>query len=308
MAKILITPRAFAKSGRQEVEELKRQGHEVHFNDTGKSYTYEEFCRLAEDADGIIIGVDRADRGMIERCRNLKVLSKYGVGVDNIDLEAAKERQVRVTRALGANSVAVAEHAMSLLADLAKNTTRSAADVRAGGWNKIYSTELYGKTLGILGFGNVGKQVSRIARGFGMKVYAYDSFPIDESYARAHEIEIVDFSKLIAESDAVTIHVPLTDETRNLIDRSVLRAMKSTAFLINAARGGIVNEADLYEALKAGEIAGAAFDVMTSEPPRENEPLLTLDNFIMTPHTASKTKEADANTIRISVENLLANL
>lgn len=308
MAKILITPRAFAKSGLQEIEKLKACGYEVHFNDTGKSYSYEEFCQLAEDVDGIIIGVDRADRKMLERCKHLKAISKYGVGVDNIDLDAAKEFGIRISRALGANSIAVAEHTMALLADLAKNTTKSAVRVREGNWDKIYSTELYGKTLGIVGFGNVGKQVCRIAQGFGMRVYAYDTFPIDSSYAETQKIKIVDFQTLITESDAVTLHLPLTEETRDMIDEKVLKAMKPTTYLINAARGGIVNEKDLYVALKEGEITGAAFDVLSSEPPKKGELLLTLDNFILTPHTASKTKEADANTIRISVENLLADL
>ena len=295
MKKILITPRAFAKSGREVIRELEKKGYSVIFNDTGKSYSPEVFLNLAKDADGIIIGVDKADRKVLESCTHLKAISKYGVGVDNIDMEAAKELGISISRALGANSQSVAEHTMALLLDLAKNVTRSTVSVRSGNWDKVYSTELYGKIIGIIGFGNIGKRVARMAQGFGMQVYAYDVFPIDPVYAEENKIHIAELEELLTTSDVVTVHLPLTDE-------------KDSAYLINAARGGIVNEQDLYQTLKNGKLAGAGFDVFSTEPPCDEEPLLSLDNFLLTPHTASKTKEADDNTIRISVENLLKDL
>ena len=290
MKKILITPRAFAKSGREVIRELEKKGYSVIFNDTGKSYSPEVFLNLAKDADGIIIGVDKADRKVLESCTHLKAISKYGVGVDNIDMEAAKELGISISRALGANSQSVAEHTMALLLDLAKNVTRSTVSVRS------------------IGFGNIGKRVARMAQGFGMQVYAYDVFPIDPVYAEENKIHIAELEELLTSSDVVTVHLPLTDETENLINAETMDLMKDSAYLINAARGGIVNEQDLYQTLKNGKLAGAGFDVFSTEPPCDEEPLLSLDNFLLTPHTASKTKEADDNTIRISVENLLKDL
>ena len=158
MKKILITPRAFAKSGREVIRELEKKGYSVIFNDTGKSYSPEVFLNLAKDADGIIIGVDKADRKVLESCTHLKAISKYGVGVDNIDMEAAKELGISISRALGANSKSVAEHTMALLLDLAKNVTRSTVSVRSGNWDKVYSTELYGKIIGIIELEYLGKE------------------------------------------------------------------------------------------------------------------------------------------------------
>ena len=141
-----------------------------------------------------------------------------------------------------------------------------------------------------------------------MQVYAYDVFPIDPVYAEENKIHIAELEELLTSSDVVTVHLPLTDETENLINAETMDLMKDSAYLINAARGGIVNEQDLYQTLKNGKLAGAGFDVFSTEPPCDEEPLLSLDNFLLTPHTASKTKEADDNTIRISVENLLKDL
>ena len=306
--KILVTPRAFAKSGMAGIEKMRNEGWDVHVNETGKSYTHEEFLNLAKDVDGIIIGVDTADKEMMDQCPNLKAIAKYGVGVDNIDLEAAKEKGIKISRAIGCNSLSVAEHAMSFVFALSKNIYKATKNVKEGGWDKIYGFELYGKTIGIIGFGNIGKHVARIANGIGMKVCAYDSFPIDENYAKEHDVEICTFDELIQKSDAITVHVPLTPDTKDLINLDVMKKMKNTAILINAARGGIVNEEDLYTALSQNEIAGAGFDVFTEEPPKADEKLLTLNNFLLTPHTASKTKEADNNTIQASVRNILADL
>lgn len=306
--KILVTPRAFAKSGMEQIESMREQGWDVHVNETGKSYTREEFINFAKDVDGIIIGVDSADRDMMEQCPKLKAIAKYGVGVDNIDMEAAKEKGIAISRTIGSNSVSVAEHAMALTFTLAKNTYSAVADAKRGGWNKVYGFELHGKTMGIIGFGNIGKNVARMAQGMNMKVMAYDAYPIDPVYAKEHDVMISGFEQLIKESDVITVHLPLNKETKDLINHDVFAMMKPTALIINAARGGIVNEDDLYEALTNKRIAGAGFDVFSEEPPRKDHPLLALDNFILTPHTASKTKEADNNTIRMSVENMLHDL
>ena len=305
--KILVTPRAFAKSGMNQIEEMRKAGWEVHVNETGKSYTREEFMGYAKDVDGIIIGVDIADKEMLDSCSNLKAIAKYGVGVDNIDMEYAKEKGIKISRTIGSNSLSVAEHAMALIFTLAKNTYSAVADVKKGGWNKVYGFELAGKTIGIIGFGNIGKNLGRLAQGMGMQVMAYDAFPIDPTYAKEHDIKIASFEELIKESDIISVHMPLTEETKNMINKDTFAMMKPNALIINAARGGIVNEEDLYEALKKQVIAGAGFDVFTKEPTKDS-PLLELDNFILTPHTASKTKESDDNTIRMSIANILKDL
>ncbi|MGX8833103.1 phosphoglycerate dehydrogenase [Amedibacillus sp. YH-ame6] len=308
LGKILVTPRAFAKSGMQQIENLRKSGWDVHVNETGKSYTREEFLELAKDVDGIIIGVDIADKEMLNSCKNLKAIAKYGVGVDNIDMKVAKKNGIKVSRTIGSNSVSVAEHAMGLLFSIAKNVCAANAEVKNGEWNKNYGFELNNKTLGIIGFGNIGKLIAKMAQGMNMKIMAHDVFPIDEAYAKEHNIQIASFEELICSSDAITVHLPLTEDTKDLINKDVFEKMKKSAVLINAARGGIVNEEDLYDALKNKTIAAAGFDVFSSEPPKKGEILLTLDNFILTPHTASKTKEADANTIQMSVDNILKDL
>lgn len=306
--KILITPRAFAKNGMKEIEKLKQQGWEIHLNDTGKSYSHEEFVKYAKDVDGIIIGVDIADREMLKGCKNLKAIAKYGVGVDNIDLDTAKELGIKISRTVGSNSVSVAEHTIALMFACAKRIVDGAINVKNGKWNKNYEIELMGKKIGIIGFGNIGRHVSRLAQGIGMNVCAYDVFPINEKYAKEHNIQICSLDELVRTSDVITIHTPLTPETKDMINAERLKEMKTTAIVINAARGGIINEADLYEALVNKEIFASGFDVFSTEPPKTDEKLLRLDNFILTPHTASKTLEADMNTIKMSITNLITDI
>ena len=306
--KILITPRAFAKNGMKEIEKLKQQGWEIHLNDTGKSYSHEEFVKYAKDVDGIIIGVDIADREMLKGCKNLKAIAKYGVGVDNIDLDTAKELGIKISRTVGSNSVSVAEHTIALMFACAKRIVDGAINVKNGKWNKNYEIELMGKKIGIIGFGNIGRHVGRLAQGIGMNVCAYDVFPINEKYAKEHNIQICSLDELVRTSDVITIHTPLTSETKDMINAERLKEMKTTAIVINAARGGIINEADLYEALVNKEIFAAGFDVFSTEPPKTDEKLLRLDNFILTPHAASKTLEADMNTIKMSITNLITDI
>ena len=306
--KILITPRAFAKNGMKEIEKLKQQGWEIHLNDTGKSYSHEEFVKYAKDVDGIIIGVDIADREMLKGCKNLKAIAKYGVGVDNIDLDTAKELGIKISRTVGSNSVSVAEHTIALMFACAKRIVDGAINVKNGKWNKNYEIELMGKKIGIIGFGNIGRHVGRLAQGIGMNVCAYDVFPINEKYAKEHNIQICSLDELVRTSDVITIHTPLTSETKDMINAERLKEMKTTAIVINAARGGIINEADLYEALVNKEIFASGFDVFSTEPPKTDEKLLRLDNFILTPHAASKTLEADMNTIKMSITNLITDI
>ena len=306
--KVVITPRGFANYGLDQVERMKSKGLEVHYNATGKAYTHEEFKALAKDADAIIVGVDKMDREMMERCPNLKAVCKFGVGTDNIDLDYAKERNIHVGRCVGSNSRSVAEHVLSMMFMEAKNLYTSVRDVKQHGWNKPTGREIYGKKLGIIGFGMIGKYLAEYAYGCGMEVYAYDAFAIAEETARQYHAQISTLEDILTDCDYISLHVPLLESTRNMISTEEFKKMKKDACLLNAARGGIVNEEALYEALKKKEIRSACFDVYSSEPPREDDKLLTLDNFLLTPHTAARSMESEQRTCAMSMDIILEQL
>ncbi len=249
-----------------------------------------EACR---DADALIVrSATRVTSDVFAQCPQLKVVGRAGVGVDNVDVEAATARGVVVMNTPGGNSISAAEHTFSLLCSLVKNIPQAAASMKAGRWEKsrFVSTELSGKTLGIIGLGRIGSEVARRAKGFNMRVLVADPFVTAERAADLG-LELADLPELYAEADFITIHTPLTDQTRNLICAATLAQMKKSVRLVNCARGGIVNEADLYDALAAGTIAGAALDVFAKEPLTES-PLLGLPNFIATPHLGASSEEA----------------
>ncbi|MNO71829.1 (S)-sulfolactate dehydrogenase [compost metagenome] len=306
--KVLITPRGFANYGLDKVRYMESKGLEVHYNNTGKAYTKEEFYNLASDADAIIVGVDIIDKELIDKCPNLKVVCKFGVGTDNIDVDYAKEKGIFVGRTVGSNSKAVAEHVIALMFADAKNLYNTAKEVKDHKWNKPTGQEISGKTLGIIGFGMIGKHIANFANGLGMKVYAYDAFEITDETAKEFNVEKKSFEEIIAESDYVSLHVPLLESTKNMLSTEEFKKMKNDACLINAARGGIVDEEALYEALINKEIRSAYFDVYSTEPPTEDDKLLALDNFVLTPHTAARTIESEKRTCEMSTEIILQNL
>lgn len=306
--KVLITPRGFANYGLDEVKLMESKGLEVDYNDTGKAYSAEQFLQKAKDADAIIVGVDDMSEPVMKQLPKLKVVCKFGVGVDNIDCDYAKEHGIYVGRTVGSNSLSVAEHVAALMFADAKNLYPTIRDVKAGSWVKRTGIELSGKTLGIIGFGAIGKRLSRIASGIGMSVLAYDTFPIKEEDARDYGAKIAGFEEIIEDSDYVSVHVPLLDSTRNMISTEQFKSMKSSACVLNAARGGVVDEDALYHALTDGEIRSAVFDVFTTEPPAKDNPLLGLDNFLLTSHTASRTHEAEKRTCQISTDVILTQL
>ena len=306
--KVVITPRGFANYGLDQVERMKSKGLEVHYNATGKAYTHEEFKALSKDADAIIVGVDKMDREMMEGCPNLKAVCKFGVGTDNIDLDYAKERNIHVGRCVGSNSRSVAEHVLSMMFMEANNLYTRVRDVKQHGWNKPTGREIYGKKLGIIGFGMIGKYLAEYAYGCGMEVSAYDAFAIAEETARQYHAQISTLEDILTDCDYISLHVPLLESTRNMISTEEFKKMKKDACLLNAVRGGIVNEEALYEALKKKEIRSACFDVYSSEPPREDDKLLTLDNFLLTPHTAARSMESEQRTCAMSTDIILEQL
>lgn len=306
--KILITPRGFENVGIEYIKKLENAGFEVDYNTSGEQYTFEQFKEKAKDAVGIIVGVDKVNKELFENAPKLQAVCKFGVGVDNIDLDEAKKRKIKVGRTIGSNSNSVAEHVISFMFADAKNLIETVNEVKEGKWLKPTGIELEGKTLGIDGFGAIGKILARKASGLSMKVLVHDIFKIDSETERVYGIKQVSFDELLKESDYLTLHLPLNDKTKDTIDFQELKKMKSSACLINAARGGIVNEDALLRALKAKEIRSAYFDVFSTEPPMVDNRLLNQFNFKLTSHTAARTKEAELRTCEYSADFMLENL
>ena len=306
--KVLITPRGFASYGLDQVEKMRKAGLEVHYNDTGLAYTPEEFSELAKDADAIIVGVDKIDKTVIDQCTKLKAVCKFGVGTDNIDVKYAKSKNIYVGRTIGSNSNAVAEHVMSLIYCESKNLWTTIRDVKNHGWEKPTGFEVSEKVLGIIGFGAIGKYLAKQAVGVGMTVQVNDVFDIPTEVLDEYQVEKVELEDLLESSDYISLHLPLINDTKNMISTKEFKKMKNSACLLNAARGGIVDEQALYQALKNKEIRSACFDVFSTEPPAEDEPLLALDNFLLTSHTAARTIESEKRTCEYSSRIIMEQL
>jgi len=255
--------------------------------------TPDELKECLGQYDGILIrSATKLTRSVLEHVGSLRVIGRAGVGVDNVDLDAATERGILVMNTPGGNTVSTAEHAFSLLLSISRNIPQAAASVRAGEWKKgkYAGVEVRGKTIGIIGLGRIGKQVARYAQGFQMKVIGYDPFMTTEK-AEQLAIELVELDELFSRGDYITVHTPLTNETRNIINADAIARMKPGVRIINCARGGIVDEEALAEAIENGRVAAAALDVFTTEPPQGSR-LLTTDRVVATPHLGASTTEA----------------
>jgi D-3-phosphoglycerate dehydrogenase / 2-oxoglutarate reductase len=246
-----------------------------------------------ESADALIVrSAVQADAALLQHAKKLRVIGRAGVGVDNIDLEAATNKGIAVMNTPGANAVAVAEHTLGMMLAMARHLSRADASMHAGKWDKksLQGTELRGKTLGIVGLGRIGMEVARRARAFGMELVGHDPF-VSVAVAKEQNIRLVGLDELYAAGDYITLHVGLTPQTAGMINESSIAKMKKGVRLINCARGELVNEADLAAALQSGHVACAALDVFAEEPPK-NSPLLALANVILTPHVGGSTHEA----------------
>lgn len=305
--KILVTPTSLHPSKKSKyLDELREFSEDLIFNETGKPLTEEELIPLLKDCDGYIAGLDFVTRKAIESAPNLKVISRYGVGYERVDIEAAKENGVVVTNTPGANSEAVGELTVGLIISLARRIPYLNEQTRSGEWIRSTGIELKDKTIGIVGLGAIGKVVARCAKGFGMKIKAYDPF-IDTQYCKDNDIEIRSFDEIIAESNMISLHLPLNDETKHIINKETINKLQKGTIIINTSRGGLIDEDAAYEALKSGKLGGLGLDAFEVEPPKES-PLFGLDNVVVTPHTGAHTKEATDNMARMSVRNLIAIL
>jgi D-3-phosphoglycerate dehydrogenase len=243
---------------------------------------------------------------IIEKARNCKIIARVGVGLDNIDLDAAKAKNIRVINAVEGAMTAVAEQVLGLMLCLARNIARADREIRNGNWLKkeLMGTELKGKYLGIVGLGNIGKRLGRLAKGLNMNIIGYDVIPIDEEFAKEVGLMKTDLDTLLQSSDYVSLHVPLLDSTYHMIDAKKLAIMKSTAKIINTSRGGVIDEKALYDAIKNGNLGGAALDVFEKEPATDS-PLATLPNVILTPHIGAQTKEAQSLAANVIAEKII---
>ena len=243
---------------------------------------------------------------MIEKADNCKIIARVGVGLDNVDQEAAKAKNIRVINAVEGAMNAVAELVLGLMLSLARETARGDRGIRNEQWLKkeLKGTELAGKYLGIIGLGNIGKRLGRLARALNMNIIGYDVVPIDEEFSKEVGLMKADLNTLLQSADYVSIHVPLLDSTYHLIDAQKMSTMKNTAKIINTSRGGVVDEDALYDALKNGNLGGAALDVFEKEPAIGTK-LAELDNVILTPHIGAQTKEAQSLAANVIAEKIV---
>ena len=248
----------------------------------------------------------KLSRELITKADKCEIIARVGVGLDNIDQEAAKEKNIRVINAVEGAITAVAELVIGLMLSMAREIPRADREIRNGNWIKkeLMGSELKGKYLGIVGLGNIGKRLGRLARALNMNIIGYDVIPIDEEFSKEVGLMKADLDTLLSSSDFVSLHVPLLDSTHHMINAEKLAIMKKSARIINTSRGGIIDEDALYNALKEGNLAGAALDVFETEPPIGSK-LTSLSNFILTPHVGAQTKEAQLLAANIIAEKII---
>jgi len=305
--RVLVTPTSYGRDDPALKSDLEAVVGEVIYNRTGKPLSAEQVAALLPGVDGYIAGLDEIDRRALASADRLKVIARYGVGVDGVDLQAAREKGIVVTNTPGANAVSVAELAIGLMLALARQIPEGREAIRRGGWPRLPGVTLEGKTVGILGFGAIGKAVAQRLQAFSCRLLAYDPAP-DRDFAARCGVEWADLFELTAQADFLTLHLPLTPQTEGLVDRDFLRRMKPGAFLINTARGEIVDEAALAEALVSGHLRGAALDAFRREPPEPGNPLLGLPQVIAVPHLGAQTDGATRTMGRMALEDCLAVL
>ena len=294
MYNIFIASRSFSKFSEEPLEYLKENGCIIDWNEQDRPFQEDDLIKIISKYNGIIVGVDKVTKKVIQYGKKLKVIAKNGIGVDNIDLDAASQAGIYVINAPGTNSNSVADLVLALMLALSRKLIIIDQMTKSGMWKRKIGHELWGKKVGIVGTGRIGQGVAKRVMGFNCEVLAYD-IQEDKNFAKKCKIKYYDLDYVLKNADCVTLHIPFNKNTKDLISTREFKLMKNSSFLINAARGGIINEEALYEALKNGLIAGAACDVFLEEPPQKS-PLFELDNFIATSHIGAYTYESNYNT------------
>ena len=307
MTKILVTRRTFTETA----EALRASGAEVVIWEDADSPTQDDLLAAVADVDGIYAHItNQIDGEIMDAAPNLKVIAEFGVGYDNINVADANERGIAVCNTPGVLSESTADEAFALLTAMARRINDLPAMVKRGEWGDFdplayLATDIHHKTLGIVGMGSIGSEMAKRAAGFSMNVLYYNRNRRDEEFGATY---VDSFGELLERSDFVSLHNPLTTETTNLMSTDQFKLMKKSAILINTTRGPVVDQSALYNALKSGEIAGAALDVTVPEPIPADHPLLTLDNCLIMPHVASATGDTRMKMAMMTVENILAGI
>ena len=295
--KVLVAARSFGKSDDSAQKLLAKHQCEV------VKIGADELAKELPDADAVIAGLEEYPAELLNHAKHLKVISRYGVGYDKVDLVAANKQNIQVTITPGANGDSVADLAIALMLDVGRNIAVMDRMMKEENQIRPQGVELWQKTLGIIGAGRIGQGVAKRCRGFDMKILCFDTYQ-DEQFKEECNASYVSFEELIRESDFISIHAPLTTETENMFHAEIFRQMKNQAIIVNTARGGIIDEQALYEALKQGEIRGAGLDATLKEPPY-GSPLLHLDNCIITPHAGAATVEASSKMSYLAAQNVI---
>ena len=285
-------------------EILEKNGLKITYE---PEITPEQISEKIENFEVVIVrSRTKLTKDLIEKANKCQIIARVGVGLDNIDQNAAKEKNIRVINAVEGAMNAVAELVLGLMFSLAREIPRADREVRNGNWIKkeLMGTELRGKYLGIVGLGNIGKRLGRLARALNMNIIGFDVAPIDDEFSKEVGLMKADLGTLLASSDYVSLHVPLLDSTKHLINAEKMETMKNTARIINTSRGGVIDEDALYEFLKDGKLGGAALDVFEVEPATSNK-LSSLPNFISTPHMGAQTKEAQSLAANVIAEKII---
>lgn len=301
MNTVLVTTPSFSKYDLKPQSSLVENGLNIE-KDFGLKTSLDWSAEKRGSVVGIIVGLEEINKAVMNRFPNLKIIVKHGAGVDNIDLESAKSKSIVVKNAPGANARAVAELALGLMIGVSRSLAIADREIRSDQWKRHYGFELKNKTLSLIGCGAIGSELASIANGIGMKVIGYDI-----TQKVPENVELVSFDEAIAQGDYISLHTPLTKDTKHMINKDVLKRMKPTAFLINSARGGLIDEESLLESLDNGTIAGVALDAFENEP-NVNEALKIRENVLLTSHIGAFTIEATNRTSRVVADHIIAEV
>lgn len=309
MGKILVSASHFDTLCQEANELFKQHGDEVVFdpNRSFPAYTYDELKEIIGDIDAALIGMDNYNEDVFKIAPKLKAVAKFGVGVDNIDGEAAKKYGIKVLNAPGQNSNAVAELTVAFIIDLLRRVIPLHKQMEQGKWPRYMASEIKGKTIGLLGYGAIARLVAKKLAAFDCNMIAFDLYPNMEE-AEKYGVKIVSMDEVIEQSDIVSIHIPATKETHHMFNDETFARMKEGSYLINAARGALVDLDALSRALQSGHIAGAALDAFEVEPLPVDSPILQCENIVLTPHTGSETKESYRNVSVCTAKDIIAVL
>tara|TARA_Y100000590_G_scaffold451907_1_gene594121 strand:+ start:3374 stop:4294 length:921 start_codon:yes stop_codon:yes gene_type:complete len=302
MYKVLVAPTSFGTISSEPIKKLQSKKIKIIFNDTKSVLTKQQIISLSKDCDGIIAGTEKYDDEIFDQLLKLKVVSRLGVGVDNIDLNALKKRDIILKITKEHPSVAVAELVIGLIINLLRNISLSDKEIRLSIWNKQMGSLLSGKTIGIIGLGKIGRELVRLLKPFKVKILIND-IKHEKDFLQKYDCEFSSLESLISNSDIISVHMNSSEENKEMFNEKIFKKMKDTALFINTSRGSLVNENDLIKALNLNQIAGAALDVFKEEPYKGN--LIKLNNLIMTPHIGSYAKEIRNRMEIEAAENII---